>query len=328
MKLIPTIFKDVVLIEPDVFEDERGWFIESFNARDFCQEMKKIGLTVSSPFIQDNHSYSKKGVLRGLHYQLAPYAQGKLVRVVQGSVYDVVVDVRANSPTFGQSIGYELNAKNRRMLWIPKGFAHGFLALEDDTQFLYKITDIYHKESEVCIRWDDPDLAINWPDMTELIINKKDQAGLSLREAVKISYTPISNKAQIIDLAVIGDKRGSLIVLENGSNLPFDIQRAYYIFGTQAEVSRGFHAHKQLQQMAVCVSGSCSFILDNGKTREKICLNSPSKGLLINHMIWREMHEFTDDCVLVVLANERYNEADYIRDYAQFLKEVQANECV
>lgn len=125
---------------------------------------------------------------------------------------------------------------------------------------------------------------------------------------------------QLIDFAVLGDNRGSLIALEGNKNVPFDIKRVYYIFGTKSEVSRGFHAHKDLQQVAVCVSGSCEFIIDDGKTRESIVLDNPSRGIYIDNDKWREMHNFSDDCVLLVLASKHYDENDYIRDYSAFLK--------
>ena len=174
MKLTQTAIPDVVLIEPAVFEDERGWFMESFNEQRFHAELAKLGLPRPRPFVQDNHSCSRKGVLRGLHYQLPPHAQGKLVRVVQGAAFDVAVDIREGSPTFGQWVGMELSAANRRMLWIPEGFAHGFVALEDDTHFLYKTTDYYAKESEAAIRADDPALAIAWPAGIDFSRNAKD----------------------------------------------------------------------------------------------------------------------------------------------------------
>lgn len=163
MKLIPTRIADVVVIEPAVFGDDRGWFMESFNQARFAAELTKLGLPVPRPFVQDNHSCSKAGVLRGLHYQLNPHAQGKLVRVVKGAAFDVAVDIRKGSPTFGQWVGVELTAKNHRQLWIPEGFAHGFLALEDDTHFLYKTTDVYAKDCERSIVWNDPAIGIEWP---------------------------------------------------------------------------------------------------------------------------------------------------------------------
>ncbi|MDE1999113.1 MAG: dTDP-4-dehydrorhamnose 3,5-epimerase [Burkholderiales bacterium] len=163
MKLIPTRIPDVVLIEPAVFGDDRGWFMESFNQAKFEAELTRLGLPVPRPFVQDNHSCSKAGVLRGLHYQLPPHPQGKLVRVVQGAAFDVAVDIRKGSPTFGQWVGYELSASNRRQLWIPEGFAHGFLALQDDTHFLYKTTDVYAKDCERSILWSDPAIGIEWP---------------------------------------------------------------------------------------------------------------------------------------------------------------------
>jgi dTDP-4-dehydrorhamnose 3,5-epimerase len=159
MKITPTAIPDVLLIEPKVFGDERGFFMESFNQRLFREA---TGQDVA--FVQDNHSRSAKGVLRGLHYQLPPQAQGKLVRVVSGSVFDVAVDMRRSSPTFGRWIGTELSAANYRQLWIPPGFAHGFLVLSESADFLYKTTDYYAPASEAAVRWNDPALGIEWPD--------------------------------------------------------------------------------------------------------------------------------------------------------------------
>jgi dTDP-4-dehydrorhamnose 3,5-epimerase len=163
MKLIPTQLPGVVIVEPAVFGDARGWFYESYHEPKFHAGLRELGLPVPRPFVQDNHSLSAAGVLRGLHYQRSPHAQGKLVRVARGRVWDVAVDIRQDSPNFGQWVGVELSAENRRQLWIPEGFAHGFLALDDDTEFLYKTTDVYARECECAIRWNDPDLAIEWP---------------------------------------------------------------------------------------------------------------------------------------------------------------------
>lgn len=178
MKLIQTAIPDVVIIEPSIFSDERGWFMESFNEQRFHNELTKLGLSIPNAFVQDNHSCSNKGVLRGLHYQTAPYAQGKLVRVTQGSAFDVAVDIRKESPNYGEWVGVELTDKNNRQLWIPEGFAHGFVALEDNTHFLYKTTNYYSKECERSIIWDDENLAIDWPTInhTEIIISQKDLA--------------------------------------------------------------------------------------------------------------------------------------------------------
>ena len=160
MKTTRLAIPDVILIEPKVFGDERGFFFESFNQRAFNE-----ATGTDYQFVQDNHSRSAKGVLRGMHYQLPPHAQGKLVRVVQGAVFDVAVDIRKSSPTFGQWVGAELSADNHRQLWIPPGFAHGFLTLTESAQFLYKTTDYYAPQHEQCIVWNDPDLAIAWPDV-------------------------------------------------------------------------------------------------------------------------------------------------------------------
>ena len=160
MQVTPTAIADVLLIEPRVFGDERGFFYESFNQRAFDAA---IGRAIA--FVQDNHSRSAKGVLRGLHFQVAPHAQGKLVRVTQGSVYDVAVDIRRDSPTYGRWVGLELSGANHRQLWIPPGLAHGFLVTSESADFLYKTTDYYQPASERAVRWDDPRLAIEWPDI-------------------------------------------------------------------------------------------------------------------------------------------------------------------
>lgn len=182
MKVLQTSIPDVLIIEPARFEDDRGWFMESFNQQRFYDELTRLGLELPKPFVQDNHSLSRKGVLRGLHFQRAPKAQGKLVRVISGAVYDVAVDIRPDSPGFGQSVGVELSAANQRMLWIPEGFAHGFLALEDNTEFLYKTTDYYSKAHEDCLLWSDKALAIEWPFIESMIINEKDQLAPLLSE--------------------------------------------------------------------------------------------------------------------------------------------------
>ncbi len=163
MKFSATRLPGVVLIEPEVFADDRGWFMETFSAPKFADGLAALGLPVPRPFVQDNESSSSRGVLRGLHHQLPPHPQGKLVRVVSGAVFDVAVDVRRDSPTFGQWIGAELSDENRRQLWIPEGFAHGFVALADRTRVLYRTTDTYARECERAIRWDDPTISIDWP---------------------------------------------------------------------------------------------------------------------------------------------------------------------
>lgn len=321
MKLIQTSLPDVVIVEPKIFTDDRGWFMESFNEPAFNDGLKALGLPVPRAFIQDNHSCSKKGVIRGLHYQLPPHAQGKLVRVTRGSAYDVVVDIRVDSPTFGKWVGVELSAVNQRMLWIPEGFAHGFVALEEDTHFLYKTTNVYHQASERSIRWNDPEIGISWPEISDVLVGAKDATAPFLRDASRYSEF-LPGTIELMNLRVIGDERGSLIALEQGQNIPFAIKRAYYIFGTQRDVNRGFHAHRRLEQMAICVAGSCKMIIDDGETKESVLLDSSTKALIIRNMIWREMHEFSSDCVLLVFASEHYDESDYIRSYDQFIKEV------
>jgi dTDP-4-dehydrorhamnose 3,5-epimerase len=177
MKVTPTAIEGVLIIEPKVFGDERGFFFESFNQRAFNEA---VGHTVD--FVQDNHSRSAKGVLRGLHFQRPPHAQGKLVRVTQGSVFDVAADIRADSPTFGRWVGVELSGANHRQMWIPAGLAHGFLVTSDSADFLYKTTDYYRPESEGSVRWDDPDLAIAWPlDGITPALSAKDAAAPTLR---------------------------------------------------------------------------------------------------------------------------------------------------
>lgn len=179
MKVTPTAIPGVLVFEPNVFGDERGFFMESFNQRAFDEA---VGRHVE--FVQDNHSRSAKGVLRGLHYQVPPHAQGKLVRVAQGRVFDVAVDIRPDSPTFGHWVGEELSEQNNRQLWLPEGIAHGFLVLSDHADFLYKTTNYYAPTAEGCIRWDDPSLAIAWPDVgTPLRISRKDADAPRLSDA-------------------------------------------------------------------------------------------------------------------------------------------------
>ena len=177
MNVIATSIPDLLILEPKVFGDARGFFYESFNARAFAEA---AGL--QREFVQDNHSRSARGVLRGLHYQVQQ-AQGKLVRVCAGEVLYIAVDIRRSSPTFGQWVGVRLSAENKRQLWIPEGFAHGFVVLSDYAEFLYKTTDYYAPAHERCIRWDDPELAIDWEFEGTPQLSPKDLAGLSLSEA-------------------------------------------------------------------------------------------------------------------------------------------------
>jgi dTDP-4-dehydrorhamnose 3,5-epimerase len=177
MKAIPTAIKDLLIIEPKVFGDDRGVFFESYNQRKFAELAAR-----EVNFVQDNHSRSVKNVLRGLHYQIQ-HAQGKLVRVVQGTVLDVAVDIRKNSPTFGQHVATELSAENKRMLWIPEGFAHGFVVLSDTAEFLYKTTDYWYPEHERSLRWNDPDLAIDWKIQSPPSLSGKDAQGKLFKDA-------------------------------------------------------------------------------------------------------------------------------------------------
>nr|WP_299241748.1 dTDP-4-dehydrorhamnose 3,5-epimerase [uncultured Halomonas sp.] len=178
MKTTRLDIPDVVLFEPRVFGDERGFFFESFNHKRFEEA---IGYSVE--FVQDNHSRSVKGVLRGLHYQMPPYAQGKLVRVVSGEVFDVAVDIRKSSPTFGQWVGAHLSEENKHQLWVPEGFAHGFIVLSESADFLYKTTNYYSPESERSIVWDDETLSIDWPFEGEKKVSAKDKKASTFHKA-------------------------------------------------------------------------------------------------------------------------------------------------
>lgn len=184
MKITSLAIADIKVLEPHVFADERGYFFESFH-----QDAFERATGVNTGFVQDNHSQSQQGVLRGLHYQLPPMAQGKLIRVIEGEVFDVAVDIRRKSPTFGQWVGVNLSATNRKQLWIPAGFAHGFMVLSAQAQCLYKTTHYYSAAHERCIAWDDPSLAIDWPLAQVLsnnqlpLLSKKDELGKLLTEA-------------------------------------------------------------------------------------------------------------------------------------------------
>jgi dTDP-4-dehydrorhamnose 3,5-epimerase len=175
MKIIPTKIEGLLLIQPDIFPDSRGYFFESY------QKEKFLKSGIDADFVQDNESLSQKNVLRGLHFQRPPFAQGKLVRVVTGSVLDMAVDIRKSSPTYGQWVKAELSAANKLMMWIPEGFAHGFLVLEDNTIFQYKCTNYYNRESEAGIIWNDPDLAIDW-GITNPLVSEKDLKGVRFME--------------------------------------------------------------------------------------------------------------------------------------------------
>ena len=177
MKVTPLAIPDVLLFEPKVFGDDRGFFFESFNLRLF-----EAAMTSPVVFVQDNHSKSARNVLRGLHYQIQ-HPQGKLVRVSAGEVFDVAVDLRRSSATFGQWVGEIISAENKKQLWVPPGFAHGFVVLSESAEFLYKTTDYWFPEYECCIRWDDPQLAIVWPTIGEPVLSSKDQQGRLLRDA-------------------------------------------------------------------------------------------------------------------------------------------------
>lgn len=181
MNVIKTEIPDVLIFEPKVFGDERGFFFESFNHKLFEEA---VGYPVN--FVQDNHSKSSKGVLRGLHYQLPPHAQGKLVRCVAGEVFDVAVDIRKSSPTFGQWVGVHLSGENKRQLWIPEGFAHGFFTLSDTAEFLYKTTRYYSSINERSIIWNDPDICVKWPIDNVIVVQMsvKDKFALKFKDAV------------------------------------------------------------------------------------------------------------------------------------------------
>ena len=177
MNVLPTEIPEVLIIEPRVFQDDRGFFLESYNGKAFAD---KAGIT--EPFVQDNHSCSDQNVLRGLHYQIE-HAQGKLVRAIAGAIFDVAVDIRKHSPTFGQWVSCTLSAENKRMFWVPPGFAHGFMVVSEVAEVLYKTTDYYAPQHERSILWNDPDLAINWPLEGEPILSAKDQGGKPLKFA-------------------------------------------------------------------------------------------------------------------------------------------------
>ena len=178
MKKIPTLIPEVLVLEPKVFGDERGFFMETFNAKVFAE------LTGNAkPFVQDNHSLSARGVLRGLHYQIGRHAQDKLVRVLAGEIFDVAIDIRRGSPTLGQWVGVHLSAENKRQLWVPAGFAHGFLVISDSAEVAYKVTDYYDPSSERSIRWDDPRVGIQWPFSGQPQVSAKDALGQNFETA-------------------------------------------------------------------------------------------------------------------------------------------------
>ena len=178
MQIKSTKINDLKVIEPLIFEDERGFFFESYNQKEFDD-----AFGMRSIFVQDNHSKSSKGVLRGLHYQIPPYAQGKLIRVLQGKVFDIAVDIRKSSATFGQWVGITLSGENKKQFWIPEGFAHGFITLSETAEIAYKTTNYYSKEHERAIRWDDPTINIRWPKSINPILSQKDEVAVLIDDA-------------------------------------------------------------------------------------------------------------------------------------------------
>ncbi len=184
MKIIKTKIKDLLIVEPDIFGDKRGFFVETYNKKRY----QKLGVNppAGGKFVQDNLSKSAKGVLRGLHLQKEPYAQGKLVQVITGAVLDVAVDVRPNSSTYGQWESVELTEENKKQFWVPPGFLHGFVSLKNDTIFNYKCTNLYHPETEVCVKWDDKDLAVDWQlqkyGIDQPVVSEKDQRGIDFKK--------------------------------------------------------------------------------------------------------------------------------------------------
>lgn len=180
MKIERTNIHDVIVIQPSIYKDERGWFIESFNDKVFFNILRELNIESPKKFVQDNHSKSNKGVLRGLHFQ-SSNPQGKLVRVISGVVYDVAVDIRRSSKTFGKIVSVILSGRNKKQLWIPPGFAHGFYVMSSSAEFCYKTTDYYFKDFEKTILWNDPDLAIDWPITAGPFLSSKDASGMSLK---------------------------------------------------------------------------------------------------------------------------------------------------
>lgn len=317
MKFQQTNIPDVVIVRPQVKKCEDDIVIENFDKEIFNSELKHLGLKVPVEFVQDRHIVSNKGRVLGLNYQLSPKDQAKLVTVTRGSMYYVAVDLRKESPTFGQWVVAMLSGTNHQMLWIPEGFASGSMTLEEDTYLIQKFTCLNDPTLTRTIKWDDPKLDISWPKEGNVISQSE-----KCPDRLKVSQYEEGEqwKPEIIELSIMGDRRGRLISIEQMKTIPFKIKRVYYIYATKTDVIRGLHAHKQLEQLAVCVSGSCRMLLDDGNQKTEVLLDKPDRGLLIKSMIWHEMSEFSTDCVLMVLADEYYDESDYIRDYSTFLE--------
>jgi dTDP-4-dehydrorhamnose 3,5-epimerase len=321
VRIFETSLADVVVLESAISEDSPGFPADCFDEHMFHATLRAAGLSIPQSLILDSHIHLNGGMLRGLNYQLPPHAQGNLIRTFSGSAYVAAVDMRRGSMTFGKWAGVELRGDNPNMLWIPQGFAHGYIALEDNTHIQVRKTHRDNTEFQRKIRWNDAAIDINWPKLAEIHVSKEDAVAPQFVNSEPHSEF-LHGTTEPVELKIIGDERGSLVAIEPGLNIPFEIKRVYYIYGTLPDVGRGFHAHRRLEQMAICVAGSCIMVIDDGVTRQEVKLESANKALLIRNMIWREMHEFSDDCVLLVLASEYYDESDYIRDYEQFIQEV------
>lgn len=323
MKLLASEIPEVLLVSLEILQDEFGSILKAFDDNEFQSEVQKLGHVIPKSFVYEFSSITQAGAAREIDYHNAPNAQARLVETVRNSALHVVVDMRSNVPTFGHAFAIVINEADRQLLWIPEGFAHGYIALEGGTHVRTRCSIAKQEEDRKIISWYSPAIEAVWrkaaqgksvPD----ILPSVGDVEISPDRAVKLN-----SGVRHVDFRIIGDHRGSLVAIEGGGNIPFDIKRVYYIFNTKSDVGRGYHAHKHLQQIAICLKGQCRMIVDDGSTRESILLDHPSKGLLISNLIWREMHDFSDDCVLMVLASARYDEADYIRNYESFLLEAQ-----
>lgn len=326
MNIITTELAGVVVVELTRTETSLGWDLEIFDEAIFNRQLKTFGYPRSGILSQDIFVSSKRGVIRGIDYQMSPASQEMLVSVIGGSAYHVVVDIRRDSITFGRWFGIEMTSRCNKLLWVPEGFAYGSMALEDNTCYMYKATALYSISSRKTLRWDDQEIGVLWPEVKSHAVTTEEYSPATTLTDIKRNFPSAKGSVDKADLIIHGDHRGSLIALEQGEGIPFEIKRAYYIFDTKLGVSRGFHAHYRLQQFIVCVSGKCRLVTDDGTNRTSVWLDSPTKALLVKNLIWREMHDFSEDCVLLVFASHHYDELDYIRNYDDFKKAVEKYE--
>ena len=321
MKIIyknPKKIKDIIVYKPDVFLDNRGYFYETF------QKIKLANIGINEDFPQDNRSFSKKNVIRGIHF-LKGKQQAQLLSVVEGKIWDVIVDLRKDSKTFKKWFALELSDKNHHHLYIPRGFGHGFCVLSKKAKINYKTTEYFNKNNEKGIKWDDKDLNIKWP-IKNPILNKRDKTFPYFKEIIENNFNKVlkynlkNNEPYLIKIPFFSGKKASLSYFEPKIYKMKNIKRIFYIKGNK-NVKRGGHAHKKCNQFLICQKGKVRVnCISSKKNKRTFLLKNNKTGLFINKMTWTDIEYLENDTITNVICDRRYEAHDYIYDYKKFIK--------